>query len=377
MERPDRNDAVRGDPPAGIAMLEASACLAVRWPAGSCTACAEACPVGAIGIGERRVAIDPRRCDGCGACSSACPTGALSTPLDDLLRPATVILECARVPENRRVAGATVVPCLGALGTDHLLARAELASGTTLFVDRGWCADCRRGGTAAPWAGVVEAMVTVLTALDHHGSHAFEVASRPLPPGEALPSRADAAEEIRPSRRGLFTRLFRAASTPVVVDGRDLRPIRIATARLTDRTDRLRRLAGGAALPARLFPSPTVAETCCGNTTCAAVCPTGALANRRATDADVLDLDPTLCIGCGACAAACPSGSLTVREQGDGMLAGRIDLRRRALADCPRCDAAFVPEASETVCPTCRKDESLASFAHSLLRRRPTAAALD
>lgn len=379
MERSARIDAAEGDPSRRTAVLDAAACLTVRWPAGRCAACAEACPVEAIAVGERSVAIDPRRCDGCGACSAACPTAALATPIDDLLRPATLILECARVPERHRVSAATVVPCLGALGTDHLVARAEIAAGTTLLVDRGWCADCRRGGTAEPWSGAVEALSALFGTLGRSGVHAFEVASRPLPPGEALPARTDVEEKERPSRRGLFTRLLRSASAPapIVVDGRALRPARLATARLSDRAERLRRLAGGAALPASLFPSVTIAETCCGNATCARVCPTGALESHRANEVDRLDLDPTLCIGCGACAAACPTGSVAVAAEGEGALDAPLELRRRPLAVCVRCDTAFVPEGSEAVCGACRKDETLASFAHALVRRRPTADALD
>ncbi len=377
MERSARIDAAEGDPSRRIAVLDAAACLTVRWPAGRCAACAEACPVEAIAVGERSVAIDPRRCDGCGACSAACPTAALATPIDDLLRPATLILECARVPERHRVAAATVVPCLGALGTDHLVARAEIAAGTTLVVDRGWCADCRRGGTAEPWSGAVEALTALLGVLGQSRGHAFEVATRPLPRGEALPARTDVEEKERPSRRALFTRLIRPAPTPIVAEGRALRPARLATARLSDRAERLHRLAGGAELPARLFPSVTVAETCCGNATCARVCPTGALESRHTSEVDRLDLDPTLCIGCGACAAACPTGSVAVTAEGEGAIDGRIELRRRPLTVCVRCDATFVPEGSEAVCGACRKDETLASFAHALVRRRPTADARD
>ncbi len=43
----------------------------------ACGACANACPVGAISMGDGKYEIDQDACIGCGSCASTCPTGAI------------------------------------------------------------------------------------------------------------------------------------------------------------------------------------------------------------------------------------------------------------------------------------------------------------
>lgn len=43
----------------------------------ACGACAGACPVGAISMGDGKFEIDPDKCISCGSCSGQCPTGAI------------------------------------------------------------------------------------------------------------------------------------------------------------------------------------------------------------------------------------------------------------------------------------------------------------
>ncbi|MDR2046605.1 MAG: 4Fe-4S binding protein [Clostridiales bacterium] len=43
----------------------------------SCGACADICPVSAIGEGAGQYVIDPAVCIDCGACADGCPTGAI------------------------------------------------------------------------------------------------------------------------------------------------------------------------------------------------------------------------------------------------------------------------------------------------------------
>jgi len=47
-----------------------------------CGACVEACPFGALEMGETAVRVDEARCMGCGVCVSKCPKGALSLVRD-------------------------------------------------------------------------------------------------------------------------------------------------------------------------------------------------------------------------------------------------------------------------------------------------------
>ena len=44
----------------------------------SCGSCADACPVGAISMGDDHMKIDAAACIDCGACEGTCPMGAIS-----------------------------------------------------------------------------------------------------------------------------------------------------------------------------------------------------------------------------------------------------------------------------------------------------------
>ncbi len=43
----------------------------------ACGACADACPVGAISMGEEIYVVDADACVDCGACEDGCPVGAI------------------------------------------------------------------------------------------------------------------------------------------------------------------------------------------------------------------------------------------------------------------------------------------------------------
>ncbi|MCI9144166.1 MAG: 4Fe-4S binding protein [Lachnospiraceae bacterium] len=53
-----------------MAFVIGDACVA-------CGACAGACPVGAISMGDGKFEIDPDKCISCGSCAGQCPTGAI------------------------------------------------------------------------------------------------------------------------------------------------------------------------------------------------------------------------------------------------------------------------------------------------------------
>lgn len=44
----------------------------------ACGACENACPVGAISMGDGKFEIDPDKCIDCGTCAGQCPAGAIA-----------------------------------------------------------------------------------------------------------------------------------------------------------------------------------------------------------------------------------------------------------------------------------------------------------
>ncbi|MDW8371577.1 MAG: 4Fe-4S dicluster domain-containing protein, partial [Geminicoccaceae bacterium] len=180
--------AVTPDPATGVAGLLASAerCLTVQRPGVPCRACAEVCPTDALAPAERSLAILLDRCLRCGRCAAACPTEALAVEGFPEIAATATRIECGRVPPELRAPGTAVVPCLGGVRAGALrahLARAEAAVAT--LVDRGWCADCPAGGTAEPWAAVVDRLDRELEELG--SARRVEVAREPLPPALAGP----------------------------------------------------------------------------------------------------------------------------------------------------------------------------------------------
>ena len=109
----------------------------------SCTACADACPSGAIILTDSSLGINEAACDGCGLCRPACPEGAVDLPgvrFDALLHSEVgiALLGCKRAGVT---AGRGVVPCLHAVAERDLAALTSRQIETVVTV-RGDCASC-------------------------------------------------------------------------------------------------------------------------------------------------------------------------------------------------------------------------------------------
>lgn len=391
-----------------------AACLPLRSRHGRCSACAAACPVGALAVTVDAVTLSDA-CTGCGRCTAACPTQALALPEVDALlsrwaaappvgapRPhaATVRIECRMVPPERLLPGSAVLPCLGALTPGMLLA--QTAAGAAVdVVDRGWCAGCPTGGAAAagpaddgthaaeravpggaahPAAASVAATVLWLQAIAAGSGAAAPppvvLRREPLPATmrpAALPPAPAPAEPL--DRR----RFFRAAlakpagrdrplATPIGGDGRAAYP---ADARQPS-PERTRQLAAlqaladqqGSAVPTEFFPRLHAAPQCCDRRMCVALCPTAALTVADDAGCCVLRFDASRCIACGTCVRACPEAALSLWPHGGTAESQTLATHRRAR--CADCGDVFTPatatdvaaaagDAAAVRCPACTK----------------------
>lgn len=370
-----RSDELGSEERAGpvAAVLLSQRCLVVQRPAQSCRSCAVACAVGAITIAERQVTVSRETCFGCGRCEAACRLDAIEMPGADRSLPIPMAtLECGRVPLMLRRTGAIAVSCLGAISEHALLKYAADGGRKLVIVDRAWCENCAVGRCAAPWHDAVDKVRSLLDAMGRAGDLQVEVLREPQPATASLPLVSVGAHAAKMSRRQIFARLLsppvqRPAKTEADRYGV---PKTVAPNALTERVASLREINSGEPLPGILFPTVSLRETCCGNLTCVAACPTAALATAKHGLSVSLSFDPALCINCGECATICPTGSLELRARGSGQYDGRRELRGHARINCAICDGEFNPDGDDARCPACRKDHGLAAAGFGLMRGR-------
>ncbi len=363
-----------GDP----VLFRPDACLIVRRPGAECGLCRDACPKAVLGGGEWSVALETDGCIGCGLCAAACPTGAIAVegfaPVAALpnsgAETAPRPIECARVPDGLRRAGAEVVPCLGGLSEPDLLERA--ATRGAVLIDRGLCGGCEVGCGATPWAAALAGAEARLAHIEGLPEGRLSCEAEPLDPARARPTgpalRPDLHAKTRPSRRELFRRVLapEPEESPLersrrIIEGRGL----ITPLRRNRELASLAALAAdaGVALPTAFLPAIRLADACGMHGVCAAICPTGALRLEEGGSAMALTFAAADCISCNECQRACPTRALSLWPEGDGSLpAGRQTLKTSASRACDGCGASFALDAGDTTtcyCPICQKSIGL------------------
>lgn len=357
--------------------LSGHACLSVQRPGSPCRKCAEACPVLAIQIAERQIEVDMKSCIGCGRCAASCPTEALAVagfhessgcvPDDQPIR-----LKCSRMPSPEQTPSDLIVPCLGGISPGYIRTMLATSNERIAMFDHGWCATCPAGGRAAPWADVLERACTEWATLHPGSLFPIRVEHHPLPSGIALnpPKPAQTASDGL-TRRGLFTQLPQPREMePARVSAEGRVPGIISVDSLRSRRQQLARMACNQPLPAALFPSIVVADSCCSSQVCISSCPTEALKPSAESAARGIDFDAALCVACGICAVSCPTESISLRSAGEGYYQGPVPVARRQLQTCAECGLDFVPADDHRDCLACRKDAEVARLGHGLMRIR-------
>lgn len=353
-----------GDP----VLFASDACLIVRRPGMECSLCREACPAGVLSGGLWSIKLEVAGCIGCGVCAAECPTGAIRvegfTPDVDVASADPEALECRRVPEALRTSGAVTVPCLGGLTMPDLLERVAAADRPVAIMDRGWCADCPVGGSAAPWRANLDAANDVLASAGRDASSGISVVETPLPASEAQPVAA-LRPELVPSRRDFFRRLVAPTPEPHLPEESRRIVFRRGLVRPIARERTLavmRGLAEEDELSPTLMPSVTIDTAACDlHGICAAICPTGALRLTEPDGSLVIDYDAEACIACGECQRVCPGKALSLNAGGDGTVPeGRLTLASRARGVCVGCGDTF-PQGRDEMhlyCQPCRNSQA-------------------
>ena len=319
-----------------------------------CTACLDACPVGALLVGGEHAApsVDPQACLACGICVVACPTGAVTgagVPPSALVRVAGgqdgLEVGCSRAERPGRVSGpgprSGVVACLASLHPETVAAAAAaLAPGGTLTLAHGDCADCP--------VGAVDRVAETLAAgagLAARVAPDRKVSGRlaPVPPGPPASGpgahdRAGAAGTWAAprSRRSLLGRSCAAADP-------DLEQVAGPVARaVTGGGASLARDALLAVAPSAPLPRPFAVEGCTTCGACSRVCSVDALRWSETASMAVLEVDEAACTACGECVRVCPEDVLglgcTTSTHSRPCVGSTVVTRVRSVA-CERCGA--------------------------------------
>jgi ferredoxin len=282
-------------------LVDQKACLRARHARSACKACSHACPEAAIQIQGRQVSIIADKCNRCGLCVSACSTAAVRLRgVDD-----TAVLKSARVRCSRAGGEGAVLPCLGLLTPDHLIAMSLAHGETTLVTD-----DCE----ACPMAKGRRAAEAAV--------QGAEAALRSLGKQPSIHIRKNTEPTQVVSRRELLT-LWRTEGAQVA--GQLLPEAGVRPNAMPSQVPK-RRGAWIGQLPADTVPADnlmpdggpwsarTVTEACTGCATCVLFCPTGALTQQREASSWHLFHQAAACVNCNTCVELCPEEAIATHS---------------------------------------------------------------
>ena len=268
-------------------------CVHDRAAGASCKACAQACPVGALALGEDALELNVDACNGCMLCAAACPQEAIDPgwqQIDKRLprKGAIAYLTCAQSGLGKTEQS---LPCVHALGWRDLV-RLYAAGVRQITVALGECGSCN------PRAMRLER--TIMHVNEMLSSRRMpELELRYLTSAQWTAEIPDtsAATSTSPQRRAFLRRIVnpdreqREADTPVTVQ----------------------RLLGASGLKSSVFPAVPVIdpERCDGCDACTRVCPFGALSLGGDREPHYR-VDASRCTGCRLCVDVCQPNAVSV-----------------------------------------------------------------
>ncbi len=333
-------------------------CVHARDKSADCDRCVQVCPVGAIRL-DNGVQIDADACIRCGLCLHTCPTGAISGKDDiqrllycasQLVDHEAVEIACALHPDptsgDPKMDGViTMTGCLAALGASGYLSLvAQGVKRVRVRLDA--CAQC----PLAPLQPEIEATI-------RQASELLEAVGK----GQTV---AVAAPVQRPKRRAVYSiknpPVSRRGFFQAIGQGaRDFLPP------LEGETERHRLINALSRLAPKNLDEPvwgsdfvalTASDACNACTTCARICPTGALEFARNDERFELTFSSAACVNCGLCINFCDpkalqrAGAPTV---GELISPDPVVLHRGALKRCIKCNTLYAGNSDTGLCPVC------------------------
>lgn len=354
----------------GLLNLSPAKCVRALSVNSVCTVCADVCPTNAIAITDRLPSINQVACVGCAGCVSSCPTEALA--LDDF-NPTNFFFDFVS-DESLLVSCQKNVPCLAALGSEHLIALCGMKKGLTL--DIGHCSSCSIGELIL--RDLRERVENVNYALEAMESEyhvdLVEESYSESEQSEPTPDRRDFFKTFHLKKIGAykanFEREVQLSTDEFIshsIDSSHTKDLR--TKKITER-----RKIFYTAL--KRFDAPSIYHVvdadkitftsqklmdetkCTACEMCYRICPTGALTSDMRNSK--IDFDPFLCVKCHLCHDVCETDAITVSSSYNlkEWYAPTVqNLVTYLVRRCNECDAMFSSIGGEKICRRCRLEE--------------------
>lgn len=290
-------------------------CLRKRLNRCECANCRDVCTAGAISLRDRRISFDARACTGCMRCTTACPNDAFTFPAFDVdsfcfseHKSELVVLSCNRqsqiYPEER------LVPCLGGLAIEHLLAL-DMGGESVLAFNVSSCAGCENHHG-------VEDLLHRLAWLKQEAGAMCKRKHIIIKEQQAV------AAFIQSTRRsylsGLKESLYETIGAQFSFHTDSSRPVATTSRRIPARVKIKKHLLEKAASTDRQALSRLInqrliiTQACNLCPLCKGICPTGALKIEQTEGKKELVFDGTLCSGCGLCVSFCKHKALVLQR---------------------------------------------------------------
>lgn len=353
----------------GLLNLSPAKCVRALSINSTCMACADGCPTDAIAITDRLPSINQSLCVGCAGCVASCPSEALG--LDDY-NPTDFFFSFLS-DEQSLISCQKNVPCLAALGSEHLIALCGIKKGLTL--DIGHCAQCPIGEPIVRELQTkVENVNYVLEAIE--SDYRVELIEESYFEGEE-PKEQDRRDFFKTfhlkkigAYKANFEREVQLSTDEFIahtIDSSHTQDLR--TKKITDRRKlffttlkRLERpslyhVVEGERIS---FTSQKLLDEskCTACEMCYRVCPTGALTSDMRNSK--IDFDPFLCVKCHLCHDVCESNAITLspsynlKEWYEPSVQNLVTFSVRR---CNECGATFSSIGGEKICRRCRLEE--------------------
>ncbi|NTV49580.1 MAG: 4Fe-4S binding protein [Geobacteraceae bacterium] len=292
--------------------IESSRCLPIRFNESSCSRCVDSCPHNAIFL-EDRLIVDRELCTGCLLCTTVCPSGALEMDQDfdvclaKLAKATDPVFGCVRSADSAN----TVLPCLGGLASEHLLAlyHSLSLSGIVTTLNISMCGECPNGAILKT---LKERLQNISDAgMDRGGCRILQI--------DSVGKITVHHESI--GRRSFFkslrSTLFQSAA--IVISGTTEHAGQrsdYAEKRVPLRRMLLNRTINGmtpdlqGVVRSHYDSYISFSEACTACQGCAAICPTGALLTENPGNHPLFI--PERCTGCGLCREFCLDDALEI-----------------------------------------------------------------